>query len=397
MSCNGVGIMQPKIAIIGAGIAGLSAALACAKLGFQTDIYEQSASLSEVGAGLQLSPNATRLLDELGVLQHLGNQWYEPDALSLVSGKDMQTLCNIPIGPQARERWGAPYVVVHRADLLGALTEAVRREAICRLHLGKIIATTAQNELTQQLTAISGNAPDLIVAADGVWSRTRQMQQNASAATFSGSIAWRALLHHKDFPALEAPGNVTLFLGPDTHLVTYPLGQRGMMNAVAVTPGGAASRNWDNSGDSDILAGHFRHWNPRITSVLAATSWRCWPLFEVRKNAWQRASRTVLIGDAAHAMTPHAAQGAAMAIEDACTLAACLKRSNGEISPAIDAFVSLREPRINKIRKRGDFNKFAYQTRGPIRMARNLVLSLRSPARLAADMDWIYKYRLDKP
>tara|TARA_R110000751_G_scaffold146094_7_gene249812 strand:- start:41813 stop:42982 length:1170 start_codon:yes stop_codon:yes gene_type:complete len=389
--------MQPKIAIVGAGIAGLSAALACARLGFQTDIFEQSASLTEVGAGLQLSPNATRLLDELGVLQRLGNKWYEPDALSLASGKDMQTLCNIPIGPQARQRWGAPYVVVHRADLLGALNEAVGQETTCRLHLGKTISATTQNELTQHLKEISGSAPDLIVAADGVWSRTRQMQQGASAATFSGSIAWRALLHHKDFPALEAPENVNLFLGPDTHLVTYPLGQRGMMNAVAVTPGGAGTRAWDNSGDSDILARHFRHWNPQITSVLAATSWRCWPLFEVRKNAWQAANRTVLIGDAAHAMTPHAAQGAAMAIEDACTLAACLQRSNGEISPALDAFVSIRDPRINKIRKRGDFNKFAYQTKGPIRMARDLVLSLRSPAGLAADMDWIYKYRLDKP
>lgn len=384
--------MQPQIAIVGAGIAGLCAALAFARRGCRVDVAEFSNSLDEVGAGLQLSPNVTRLLEALGLGHDLSRVMVEPSNLSLLSGLDLRALKAIPVDRIAATRWNGPYGVVHRADLQGLLAEAARSRPEIRLFLGKNITAETEGMLIEQLAELTGDPPDMVIAADGVWSTIRKFAPGAGPATFSGTIAWRGLLEPDVFAGIADQDDVNAFLAPRTHLVTYPLGRRGHINAVAVTPGKIRDRNWDNVGDTSVLLDHFNGWSDALRNALASTPWRYWPLFEVRNTRFIAGRRTVLIGDAAHAMTPHAAQGAAMAIEDACALAACFEANDGDVRDTIVRFDALRTPRIARVRKRGDFNRFAYHSSGLVRLARNAVLSVRSGESLASDLDWLYGF-----
>ncbi|MDA4848200.1 FAD-dependent monooxygenase [Hoeflea poritis] len=384
--------MQPRIAIVGAGIAGLCAALAFAQRGCRVDVAEFSNSLDEVGAGMQLSPNVTRLLGSLGTGRELSRVMVEPSNLSLLSGLDLRALNAIPVERIAAARWNGPYGVVHRADLQGLLADAAKMQPAIRLFLGKRITAETEDMLVDQLTELTGDPPDMVIGADGVWSTIRKFAPGASPATFSGTIAWRGLLEPDIFADIADQDNVNAFLAPHTHLVTYPLGHRGHINAVAVTPGKIKDRDWDNVGDTSVLLDHFNGWSDALRNALASTSWRYWPLFEVRHTCFVAGRRTVLIGDAAHAMTPHAAQGAAMAIEDACALAACYEAVGGNARDTISRFDALRTPRVARVRKRSDFNKFAYHAGGFVRLARNAVLAVRSGESLASDLDWLYGY-----
>ncbi len=382
--------MQPKIAIVGAGIAGLCAALAFSRLGCRVDIVEFSDRLDEAGAGLQLSPNVTRLLAALGIDGALARVMVEPASLSLLSGRNLRMLNAIPVGRIATQRWNGPYGVLHRADLQRLLADAVQTQPEARLFLSRKITAGSEESLFGQIEDLTGEPADMVIGADGVWSTVRGLAPDTGPATFSGAIAWRGLLPAASLPEPAHENNVNAFLAPRAHLVTYPLGRREGLNAVVVTPGTVSDRNWDNVGDTDTLLGQLDGWNSAIKSALAETSWRYWPLFEVRKTTFVAGTKTVLIGDAAHAMTPHAAQGAAMAIEDACALAALFARADGDIAGTIERFSAVRAPRIARVRRRGDFNKFAYHAGGLIRLGRDLVLSARSQDGLAADFDWLY-------
>lgn len=331
-------------------------------------------------------------METLGIAERLSEVMIEPPKLSLLSGTDLRTLCDIPAGTFARQHWHAPYGVIHRADLLNLLADEVLKNPSCRLHLGKTVQAQTEAELSRHLSGQIEGEPDLIVGADGVWSSVRKIASRNGPATFSGSIAWRALTEPQLFAAIKNPGHVNAFLAPDTHLVTYPLGHRDSVNAVAVTRGTLAGHSWDNEGDVNQLRALFAGWDDGIVSVFANMSWRCWPLFEIRNTCYIAGRKSVLIGDAAHAMTPHAAQGAAMAIEDACALATCFEISDGNPDKALPMFDAHRTPRIARVRKRGDFNRFVYHAKGPVRMARDLVLSMRAPEKLAADLDWLYSH-----
>ncbi|WP_349958189.1 FAD-dependent monooxygenase [Rhizobium sp. ZPR3] len=377
-------------AIIGAGIAGLTAALALARHGIASDIFEQAEVLTEVGAGLQISPNASRILDTLGVLYALRSVWLEPEEVRLVSGSSLRPVASVPCGKFARERWGAPYGAAHRATLQKALLNAMTANALCTLHLGRHVDINNK----QALEEIAGREFDLVIGADGVWSKAHAMVPGAPSPLFSGNIAWRFSIPEAAAPALLDKASVTAFLGPSSHLVCYPIRENAAFNIVAIVSGSSASRNWGATGSKaqreQMLRG-FSGWNTAILQMLEAQEQASfWPLYEMKDGRWHNGSDTILIGDAAHAMMPFAAQGAAMAIEDAFELAGMLSgRSPAE---AFELYEKHRAPRIARLRQRAAFNQFAYHARGPIRLARDLVLSLRPPQSLAADMDWIYGY-----
>ena len=378
-------------AIIGAGIAGLTAALALAKHGIASDIFEQAEVLTEVGAGLQISPNASRILDALGVLDRLRSVWLEPEEVRLVSGSSLRPVASVRCGKFARERWGSPYGPAHRATLQKALLDAVTANELCKLHLGRHIDLKSK----QALEEIAGREFDLIIGADGVWSKAHAMVPGAPSPLFSGNVAWRFSVPEAAAPALLDKASVTAFLGPSSHLVCYPIRENAAFNIVAIVSGSSASRDWGSAGNKaqreQMLRG-FSGWNNTILKMLEAQDQASfWPLYEMKGGRWHNGRDTILIGDAAHAMMPFAAQGAAMAIEDAFELAGMLSaRSPAE---AFELYEKHRAPRIARLRQRAAFNQFAYHARGPIRMARDLVLSLRPPQSLAADMDWIYGYR----
>ena len=374
--------------IVGAGIAGLTAALALARKGIASHIIEQAPALEEVGAGLQLSPNASRILADLGLIDALRARWTEPDRILLASGLSLSPLASVPAGVSARNRWHAPYGVLHRASLQAVLLDAVHRESLCTLTMGERIETAD--------AALAIAPADILIAADGVWSRLRQAVPGALPARYSGNVAWRFLVPYDTAPAFLDPRAVTAFLGPHAHLVAYPLAEVQAFNIVAIhAQPEAPAEGWLRRGDSTTrarLLNAFATWHTDIRRLLPdAKDPLVWPLFGCPDGAWTD-GRTVLIGDAAHAMTPFAAQGAAMAIEDAALLAERLATATDKTA-ALGSFEKTRRARVARVRSRGAFNRFAYHARGPVALARNLVLSLRKPEDLAADFDWLYGYR----
>lgn len=374
------------VAIIGAGIAGLTAALALSRRGISSEIFEQAEALDEVGAGLQVSPNAARCLERLGVLQRLESHWREPRQVALASGISLHTITSVPVG-EARSRWHAPYGVLHRATLQAALIQAVGEDPLVKLRLGQRIGAPGI------VADIAGQKPDVIIGADGVWSKSRNWIEGAPKARFSGNIAWRFVVSNEDAPPFLKRDQVTAFMGPMAHLVAYPLRDVDGFNLVAIATGaspgetwaGKAEASWDKARNS-----YFRAWNPALHRLFAKVDPVVWPLYEVGDGRWHNGVDTILIGDALHAMMPFSAQGAAMAIEDGFELAAFL----AELPPhrAFSAFEAHRRPRLQHLARRTGLNKFAYHARGPLRFGRDMVLSLRPPASLARELDWLYGY-----
>jgi salicylate hydroxylase len=394
-----------KILIAGAGIAGLTAALAFAARGFCVQLFERSAQLREIGAGLQLSPNATRILDRLGVLAHLEGLAVRPPAIVLRNAKDLRELARVPLGDLAEKRWGAPYLVVHRADLQGALLAAANRSGQIALATNSVVgdfqsagpdATTVTVEADGVKQSHEGA---LLVGADGVWSTLRNAASPGPPTRSAKLVAWRRTIS-ADNPLIQnlfVDLTVNAFLHPGFHLVAYPLRGGSEFNLVAFTPGQASGKDWQVATDPAPL----RTMLCRTASKLAALAedadaWTAWPIHTADfRQSWTR-DGLVIIGDAAHAMTPFAAQGAAMAIEDADTLASAF--SSGSDRPAaLVAWEKTRRERIEKVVRRGAFNRFVWHAAGPVAWARNLTLSARPAESLAADMDWLYGHDAGSP
>jgi salicylate hydroxylase len=383
-----------RVAVIGAGIAGLTAALSFARHGIASDIFEEAAELIEVGAGLQISPNASYVLSELGILGDLEATWTEPDEIRLMSGRSLRPLAQVPAGPFARERWHHPYGVLHRATLQRVLVNAVRANPLCRIWLNTAVRGTVRDKIH----SLTGARHALIVGADGVWSGLRAAVPESPTPVFSGNIAWRFVVQAKDAPDWLRKDAVSAFLGPSAHMVSYPLKEKNSFNLVAIASGISPGETWNAEADPTqkrLLLQQFKGWSPDIEALLAkAQQPSFWPLYQVTPGRWHNGHDMVLIGDAAHAMMPFAAQGAAMAIEDAFTLANRVAAFSS-LQQALSAFETERAARIAKVRARGAFNRFAYHARGPFRLGRDMVLSLRPPQSLAADLDWLYGFRAD--
>lgn len=392
---------QGEIVVAGAGIAGLSAALALAAEGFRVCVLERVPVLEEVGAGLQLSPNAARILDRLGVLEELGTLAVRPQAVLIRDAASLRALAAVPLGEAAETRWGAPYLVAHRADLQGALVRAVAKDERIRLVTA---AAVTDFEIGEDGTRVSyeeaGTAREistpLLVGADGVWSTIRRLGGKWGESRFSGHTAFRATLPFaKAGTETVAPDAVTTFVHPRFHLVAYPIRGGALANLVLVAKGGETARLWSNAAEAGEPERTLREAAAPLRELAARAArsgpWVAWPLHIVTPGeAWSNPGGLVLIGDAAHAMLPFAAQGAAMAIEDAATLARLVGRMRDDLGAALTRYEALRRPRIRRTALRGAFNQLAWHARGPLALGRDLVLRMRAPERLAADLDWLY-------
>lgn len=381
--------MKP-VAIVGAGIAGLVGALAFARKGVASVVVERAANLQEVGAGLQLSPNATYVLGKLGLVEALKPLWRVPDNICLVSGSTLAPVTTLSVGGDAVERWGSPYAAIHRATLQKVLLDAVRAEPRITLMLDTKVTTA------EQYRQVTGETADLMVGADGVWSEFRDSVPQSGRPQFSGMVAWRFIIPQKDAPSFLNPRDVTAFVGPKAHIVAYPLRDSGAFNIVALAHGTNPGETWAadcNPAKRTEMTAQFSGWHRDIRTLLSyAPKPTWWPLFGVSEGRWTDGQSNILIGDAAHAMTPFAAQGAAMAIEDAYELAGIVT-ADVALGDALTFFERHRQMRVSRVKVRGAFNKFAYHARGPVRVARDLVLRMRRPEQVAADLDWLYGYK----
>ena len=388
------------ILIAGAGIAGLTAALAFAQRGFSVRIFERAPELVDIGAGLQLSPNATRLLDSLGLAAALRQAAVRPEAIVLRRASTAREIARVPLGAAGTKRWGADYLVIHRADLQAVLLDTVKAHPAIRLDLGLALEDLRQHPRGVTVASSDGTSQAegrLLIGADGVWSRLRG-QLGGQPARPAGHTAWRAVIARDSAGALDA-GVVTAFMDPRFHLVAYPLRGGQDINLVAITPDRAGSvrapdGQWAVPGDPAALRSAMAGTGDLLRGLIdAADTWTAWPLMEVAGAASWYQGRVVLVGDAAHAMTPHAAQGAAMAIEDAFVLAAHVAKAGDDWEPALGRFEAERRPRVERVRRRGRFNRFVWHAWGPVALGRDVVLSMRPPDKVAADFDWLYGWK----
>ncbi len=394
-----------QIIIAGAGIAGLTAALAFAVRGYPVRIFERAPRLDEVGAGIQLSPNATGILDRLGVLPGLRHTAVRPDAVVLRDASNLAELGRVQLGAAAEWRWKAPYLTAHRADLQNALLAHVAREPGIQLVTGAAVRDATQHplgvtvsiEIAGRIEKITGM---LLVGADGVWSDMRRLVGGDAKSRFSGQVAWRRTIRAES-PAgsslaqVGIGGVVTAFLTPGFHMVTYPVRAGAALNLAAFTRGTAMAETWSGQMDTKVLRNAMRRTAPALQKLADdAGEWTVWPLHTVPlAGHWTAAGGIALIGDAAHAMTPFAAQGAAMAIEDAETLAGHVLARPDSVAAALAAWEKERRKRVERVIRRGSFNRMTWHAAGPIAMVRNAVLRMRTPEKLATSFDWLYGWK----
>jgi len=385
-----------RILIAGAGIAGLAAALALARKGHDVRIIEQAAALEDVGAGLQLGPNAMRVLGALGVGETMAAAGQAPAAITLRDGRSARDILKVPLGDAARRRWGGAYVTLHRADLIAILAEALERAQPGALSLGATLAQIDNRADGVTITTAAGEAlsADLLIGADGVRSAVRAHLFGPETPRFTGHVAWRALVRIDLADPAAPPPGVGAWLGPRRHAVTYRI-RPDLVNLVAVTEQADwREEGWNLPGDADRLRADFAGWNALAPLFAQVERPLRWALFDRKPMRLWHQNRAVLIGDACHPMLPFLAQGAAMGIEDGFALAELLPLEPQAIEPALARFFALRQPRTARIQAMARSNGVDFHEGNPLAtLAMRLPLGRAASARPDAVMarwDWLY-------
>ncbi len=400
-----------QLLVAGGGIGGLAAALACARQGWRVRVFERAEAFTEVGAGVQLGPNVVRLLQAWGLGGPLQSVAAFPARLRVRDAASGAPLATLDLAAMPA-RYGAPYATIHRADLLALLHGAVAHLAGVALSLDRRVQAfddDGQRVLLHTLQG-AGGAPepvegDALLGADGLWSGVRAQLLADGPPRLTGHLAYRALLPQADLPAALRSAEVTAWLGPRLHLVSYPVRGGEALNVVAFVhgqpPGGErgatpdALADWDHATNAaDLQAAMAGCCTPLQDLVRAVPAWRLWVLADrppLRAASEQARGRVALLGDAAHPMRPYLAQGAGMAIEDAEALGRALGRAGaagGAVPMLLARYAQERWQRNARVQARALRNGRIFHATGPVRWGRNL--SLRLLGERLLDMPWLY-------
>lgn len=392
--------MPAHILVAGGGIGGLATALALSRGRHRADVFEQAAEFGEIGAGVQLGPNATRRLQQLDLGPGLAAIAARPDALVVHSAESGSELARMPLGDAMQQRYGAPYFCVHRADLHGLLLDAVRARGIGTLVTA---AHIRQVETSDDLVCLSSTDArawegEAVVGADGLWSMVRQQLESASAAQpprVTGHTAWRALILQADLPAALRRQQVDVWLGPRLHAVAYPVRGGDWLNVVVIAESAPAgdARDWDQSSSIAALKQAMGRSCAGLQSLLdAMPGWRAWSLGDrapLTSAADMAHERVALVGDAAHPMVPYLAQGTGMAIEDAVALADALgEGSAADVPAAFSRYAEARWARNAQVQARARRNGEIFHATGAVRLGRDMAMRLLGAKLL--DQPWLY-------
>ncbi len=387
--------------IVGGGIGGLAAALACGQAGAKPQVLERAASFSEVGAGIQLGPNVTQTMHAWGLANELKGIAYAPPRLEAKDTQTGQVIGSLRLGQRSLDTYGAPYLTVHRADLHSVLLQKILRSGLAELNLDSEFEDVQEAsdgiqlrgaKLPKGLAEFSKTAG--LVGADGLWSTTRQFVVPINAPRVTGLLAYRALVPMQGIPEKLRLQDVNVWLGPRVHAVLYPVKSGEFLNLVVVVQGQppANLEDWNHAGNKQDLATSMGSMHADLMGVLEAVpAWRLWSLCDrpaLQGPQEMAKGRIALLGDAAHPMRPFLAQGAGMAIEDAAALAKSWSRSDLPVSDRFKMYAQARWARNAKVQQRSIRNGQIFHLQGPLRWGRNAAMKLMGESLM--DMPWLY-------
>jgi salicylate hydroxylase len=389
---------RDTVLVAGAGIGGLAAALALAQAGRSVTVLERRTKVEEIGAGIQLSPNASRVLIDLGLGLALTRMAGEPDRVMIRHGEGGGRIVNMPLGQEIRERFGAPYWVVHRADLQTILLDAVRSQPMVRLVFGRTVKSVDQEGDGVTVPTESSTGPETyrgaaLIGADGLWSRVAPAIGDHSEADFSGYVAWRGTIPTEEAPPPFRRKETGLWLGAGAHVVHYPLRGGKLVNVVAVVGDRNSEPGWSRPGDPEVFRRHFKGWSRELLALFAhVPEWQVWSLFDrAQRETWVK-GRVALLGDAAHPVLPFLAQGGALAIEDAAVLAKQLS-STADVPAALKAYEAARRPRAKRVQAAARSNGRTYHMPLPLSFARDVVIRHLGGEGLLDRYRWLYDWK----
>jgi len=391
------------ILIAGAGIGGLTAAVALAQAGFDVAVIEQAEHLEEAGAGIQLSPNATDVLINLGLHGALKSAVVTPREVRIMAAGSAKPIARVPLGDVAADRYGAPYWVIHRADLQDALFAAASAHPNIEFKLGSRIETLGARGgeiavASRHNGIIFETRGCALIGADGLWSTVRARLGDEAQPVFAKRTAWRALVPAFNVPDIYREPIVHLWLGRNVHLVHYPVRGGREINIVMIVHDSQPRSGWTSGGQpADLIeALPDIRWAREARAIFEAPKrWQTWSLFDRPVQHLDMSGPVTLLGDAAHPMLPFLAQGAAMAMEDAVVLSDQLVRQPDDIAQAMRNYENLRQARTARTQKAARKQGRIYQMAGPTALARNLVMRALSGRRMLARQDWLYRWTPD--
>jgi salicylate hydroxylase len=386
--------MALPIIVAGAGIGGLSAALGLARKGCDVLVLEKAAALGEIGAGIQLGPNAFHCFDQLGVGDAARGMAVFIDTLLLMDALSGEEITRIPLDEPFRRRFGNPYAVVHRGDLHGVLLAACRDLPRISLRTGAEVVGYDQDDTSVTVRLASGETQrgTALIAADGLWSNVRRQLVGDGAPRVSGHTTYRSVIPTEKMPEDLRWNAATLWAGPKCHIVHYPLSGWKLFNLVVTyhnnAPEPVAGKPVD---EAEVLRG-FTHVHPRARSIINhGTNWKLWVLCDRDPVENWVDGRVALLGDAAHPMMQYMAQGACMAMEDGVCLAEMVAAHPGRVPAALEAYRDRRVLRTARVqlqsRAMGDH---VYHPSGPHARLRNEILSAKSAEQWMDNLAWLY-------
>ena len=369
--------------IVGGGIAGLAAGLGLARIGKSSHVLEKAPHFEEVGAGLQLGPNAVRALQWLGAWDAVAPHCVSPAEIQVRDGLSGNTLQRIPLGANFEKQFGAAYRVAHRADLLNGLLESVRSKPGIDLRNNAEVTNVSIAETTLSMKSGISFKGEAIIAADGVHSVIRNLIAGQPGRNPIGHMLHRGLIPIASVPASVNIDAVTLWLFPGGHVVHYAVSNWRHFNIVAAVE------------DPEIsLWRAFQGACQPLADILdQKIQWTKWPALDLAPAPTWNKNRAVLVGDAAHATLPYLAQGAAMALEDACVLSNAMQNAS-ELESAFRDFAASRFKRTSAIQKKSRQLGRIYHARGALRQGRNAVLKVTPSPRFINRLSWIYEWRI---
>ena len=383
--------------VAGGGIGGLAAALALTRQGWHVKVLEQSPQLGEIGAGIQLGPNAFAAFDALGVGEAARSRAVYTDEMVMHDALDETLVGRIPTGEAFRRRFGNPYAVIHRADVHQSLLEGAQASDRIQVLTSTQVQRVEQDEHGVTVHDSQGRQHRgvALVGADGVKSAVRR-QYVGDEARVSGHVVYRAVVDRKDFPADLQWNAASIWVGPDCHLVHYPL-RGGEQYNVVVTFHSRQQEEWSvREGSREEVQAYFEGICPRARQLIdLPKDWKRWATADREPIANWTHGRVTLLGDAAHPTLQYLAQGACMAIEDAVTLGEALRVKGDELAPAFELYQRSRVARTARIVLSAREMGRIFHAKGVERLVRNDLWKGRTPERFYDAMEWLYGWRVE--